>query len=85
MTYAVSSASQTGNVVVRVLTPEDALVWASRLKRHHSDNVAIVVSSTRMRFSEQAFEAALRDRKVLVSNAGPPIRRRRIDPIFQAH
>jgi hypothetical protein len=85
MTFAVSSASQTGNLVVRVLTPEEALVWASKLKRHHSDDVTIILAATRMGFSEQDFKAALCERQELVSNPSPPIRRDRIDPIFQAH
>jgi hypothetical protein len=85
MTFAVSSASQNGNLVVRVFTPEEALVWASKFKRHHSDDVTIIVAATRIRFSEQDFKAALREHRELVSNAGPPIRRDRIDPIFQAH
>jgi hypothetical protein len=64
MSFAVSSASQTGNLVVRVFTPEEALVWASKLKRHHSDDV-----TNHSRDANEVFRARLQGRAPGASGA----------------
>lgn len=87
MRFAVSSATgQIGKVTVRVPTPEAALSLAKYLKRGGSAAVIITITATGVRFSEEQFEAALRDGKMKLENArDADSSSRMIDPKFQAH
>jgi hypothetical protein len=82
MMFAVSS----DRLTVRVTSPQQAIAWAKKLKRHPSDNVAITIAANGARFSDKEFASALERGQVHGGGVNKLTKEAsRIDPIFQAH